>query len=237
MFNPNPVNNPFAHPGQVIVINPITGTSIDSGNPIYPMTPWVYSPVILTPQMFPGTYITVSLQDFTPVWQQAMEKTHRFNQDPKNDLEQVLAQLSPQDRKTAEEILTTNPAMMGLRASDAAGEKLQQTLVSLRLAQIRANRILTLKEVVPVTKEKGSMWTQPSMPTDFKVVVTDADGQDHNFKAVFFNREQNHWMIQNHFNQGFQSGPFQGPHNQFSQPQPRHGFGSLFGDHPGAGTI
>ena len=188
MFNPNTVNNPFAHPGQVIVINPITGTSIDSGNPIYPMAPWVYSPVMLTPQMFSGTYVTVSLQEFTPVWQQAMEKTHRFNQDPKNDLAQVLAELSPQDRKTAEEILTTNPAMMGLRASDAAGEKLQQTLVGLRLAQIRANQILALKEVTPVTNQSESMWVQSASPSDFMIVVTDIEGQEHKFKAVFFNR-------------------------------------------------
>ena len=246
MFNPNTVNNPSFHSGQIIVINPITGNRIESGNPNYPMVPgktwgvpatWGGPAMMATPQVFLGTYLTANIQEFTPVWQQAMEKTHRFNQDPKNDLAQVLAQLSPQDRKIAEEILTTNPAMVGLRASDAAGEKLQQTLVSLRLAQIRANQILTLKDVVPATKESGSMWVQSSAPQDFMIVVTDADGQDHKFKAVFFNREQNWWMAQNPFNQGFQSGPFQGPHSQFSQTQPRHWFGPHFGLRPDSETI
>ena len=238
MFNPNSVNTPSAYSGQIVVINPITGNRIESGNPSYPMVPgvtWGGPATMVTPQGFLDTYLTVSLKEFTPVWQQAMEKTSRFNQDPKNDLAQVLAQLSPQDRKTAEEILTTNPAMMGLRASDAAGEKLQQTLVSLRLAQIRANQILTLIYAVPATKESGSMWVQSSAPQDFTVVVTDADGQDHKFKAVSFNREQNCWMVQNPFSQGFQSGPFQGPHNQFSQTQPRHG--SFFSLRPDSKAI
>ena len=220
------IPNNVTAPGQLVVINPITGTPLEAGNPKYPMGPGAWGvPGMLNPNIFSNFYVTVELQEFTPVWQQAMEKTHRFNQDPKNDLTQVLAQLSPQDRKTAEEILTTNPAMMGLRASDAAGEKLQQTLVSLRLAQIRANQILTLKDVVPATKESGSMWVQSSAPQDFMIVVTDIEGQEHKFKAVFFNREQNFWMGQNYFNQGFQQtqppSPFQGPRGTFSQAQPQ----------------
>lgn len=240
MFNPNSVNNPSAYSGQIVVINPITGNRIESGHPSYPMLPgatWGVPATMVTPQGVLDTYLTVSLKEFTPVWQQAMEKTSRFNQDPKNDLAQVLAELSPQDRKAAEEILTTNPGMIGLRANDPAGEKLQQILVDLRLVQIRVNRILTLKEVVPVTKDSGSMWAQPSTLQDFMVVVTDADGQDHKFKAVLFNREQNWWMVQYPFNQGFQSGPFQGPNNPFSQAQSRHGFGPHFGFRTDSGTI
>lgn len=173
--------------GQLVVINPITGIPLEAGNPKYPMSPGSWgAPGVLNPNIFSNFYVTVELKEFTPVWQQAMEKTHRFNQDPKNDLTQVLAQLSPQDRKTAEAVLNVDPGMVGLRASDAAGEKLQQTLVNLRLAQIRANQILVLKEVTPVTNQSESMWVQSTPASDFMIVVTDIDGQEHKFKAVFF---------------------------------------------------
>ncbi len=220
------IPNNVTAPGQLVVINPITGTPLEAGNPKYPMGPGAWgAPGMLNPNIFSNFYVTVELQEFTPVWQQAMEKTHRFNQDPKNDLTQVLAQLSPQDRKTAEAVLNINPGMVGLRASDAAAEKLQQTLVGLRLAQIRANQILALKEVTPVTNQSESMWVQSTSPSDFMIVVTDVDGQEHKFKAVFFNREQNSWMGQNYFNQGFQPtqppSQFQGPRGMFSQPQPQ----------------
>ena len=183
------IPNNVTAPGQLVVINPITGTPLEAGNPKYPMGSGACGvPGMLNPNIFSNFYVTVELQEFTPVWQQAMEKTHRFNQDPKNDLTQVLAQLSPQDRKTAEVVLNINPGMVGLRASDAAGEELQQTLIGLRLAQIRANQILALKEVTPVTNQSESMWVQSASPSDFMIVVTDIEGQEHKFKAVFFNR-------------------------------------------------
>ena len=220
------IPNNVTAPGQLVVINPITGTPLEAGNPKYPMGPGAWGvPGMLNPNIFSNFYVTVELQEFTPVWQQAMEKTHRFNQDPKNDLTQVLAQLSSQDRKTAEAVLNVNPGMVGLRASDPAAEKLQQTLVGLRLAQIRANQILTLKEVVAVPKQSESMWVQSTAPSDFMIVVTDIDGQEHKFKAVFFNRDQNLWAGQNYFNQGFQPtqppSPYQGTRGMFSQAQPQ----------------
>lgn len=75
------IPNSVTAPGQLVVINPITGTPLEAGNPKYPMgSEALGAPGILNPNIFSNFYVTVELQEFTPVWQQAIEKTHRFNQ-------------------------------------------------------------------------------------------------------------------------------------------------------------